>query len=134
MKQLSQRSFGVSGRRRAPTVADLLTIAVLLSLVVFLATWMPRQGAATLALVQYAGGERQVRLDMEQSFELAGPLGPTTVRVSNGSIGIDAASCPRQLCRRMGRTKHPTRGVVCIPNQIRIRVLGETGEIDAIAR
>ena len=93
MKQLSQRSFRVSGRRRAPTVADLLTIAVLLSLVVFLATWMPRQGAATLALVQYAGGERQVRLDIEQSFELSGPLGPTTVRVSHQAIRRRRFNC-----------------------------------------
>ena len=56
------------------------------------------------------------------------------VRVQGGSIWIETASCPRQLCRRMGRTNQPTRALVCIPNDIRIRVLGEAGEIDAIAR
>ena len=144
MNPPAQRSISVGGtsvggtplttRRRAPTVADLLTIAAVLLLAVLLATWMPHQGTATMAVVRHAGGEQQVRLDVTQSFEFAGPRGMTTVQIDAGSIWIAAASCPRQLCRRMGRTNQPTRAVVCIPKRIRIRVLGASGEVDAIAR
>ncbi len=127
-------SSPVSGRRRAPTPADLATIAGVLLLVVGSGLWMPHGGAAAFALVQSATVEQQVRLDVDQTLELEGPLGMTIVRVQGGSIWIETASSQRQLCRRMGRTNQPTRALVCIPNDIRIRVIGEAGEIDAIAR
>ena len=127
-------SSPISGRRRAPTPADLVAIAGVLVLVVGSGLWMPHGGSSALALVQSAAAEQQVRLDVDQTLELEGPLGLTVVRVQSGSIWVETAACPRQLCRRMGRTNHPTRALVCIPNDIRIRVLGEAGEIDAIAR
>lgn len=131
---LPLRRLSVSGRRRAPTPADLVTIVCLFLLVVFSGLWIPHGGASGLARVQSSTVDQRVRLDVDQTLELVGPLGMTLVRVQNGHIWIESAPCPRQFCRRMGRTNNPARALVCIPNDIRIRVLGKTGEIDAIAR
>ena len=136
MRQWTQRSFRSSGRRRAPTVADLLTIGLLLTASI-LATGIFQRGAPdAMALVRSEAGEVLLALnkDLVQDFE--GPQGVTQIEVHNGFVRIVQAPCRRQLCRRMGRTRSSARSLVCIPNRIRVRIIDSDGEeaIDALAR
>jgi hypothetical protein len=137
MRPWRQRTFPVSGRRRAPTPADLLTIVAVLVGTVCLAVLRPDAGRATVALVRCSDGERRVRLDVDQVLFCDGPVGRTVLRVEDGRIRIEEAPCRQQLCRRMGATNDPSRSLVCIPNRVQVRVLpgaATEGDIDARSR
>ena len=130
MTQWSQRSFRSSGRRRAPTVADLLTIALLLA-VSILSTGVFRSGpAASMALVRTAD------LNVDGTRDFQGPLGVTRVEVHDGSVAIRESPCRLQLCVRMGWTRSASRSLVCIPNRVRVRIVGDDSKeaVDALAR
>jgi hypothetical protein len=130
-----QRTFPVSGRRRAPTPADVVAIAVVVVATVGLAVLQPRGGRAVEALVRCSDGERRVRLDVDQVLTCEGPLGQTVLSVEDGRIAIVEAPCRLQLCRRMGSTNDPSRSLVCIPNRVQVRILsGPAGEADVDAR
>jgi len=137
MKPWSQRTFPVSGRRRAPTPADLATVLILLAGTVVLGFHPPRGGVATLAVIESDAGTQRVRLDVDQEVPCTGPLGTSHVQVHDGRIAIVSSPCRRQLCRRMGATNDPARSLVCIPNRIRVRILPAPGsgeDLDALAR
>ena len=59
--------------------------------------------------------------------------GHLTVRVENGSVRITDADCPDRYCVRMGSIDSPGQMLVCLPNQIVVRIVG-TGEteVDAV--
>ena len=137
MRRWWRRSFPVSGRRRAPTPADGITIVLVVAATVLLSLQLPRGGVAVAALVSCPDGEQRVRLDVDQELSCEGPLGTTRLQVRSGSIAIVQAPCRRQLCRRMGPTRQPSRSLVCIPNRVRVRVLSAAAtreDIDARAR
>lgn len=136
MRPWTQRSFRSSGRRRAPTLADLITIALLLAASI-LSTGIFKRGApAAMALVRTVGGEVLLPLDTDVIRDFEGPLGVTRVEVHNGFVRIIQSPCRLQLCRRMGQTRSASRSLVCIPNRIRVRIIGADSEeaIDALAR
>ena len=136
MTSWMQRTFRSDGRRRAPTPADLLTIAVLLVLAVASAALMPHAVVSGVAVVRHAGGEERLPLDQDVVRHLDGPRGRTEVVVEDGAVRIAAAPCRLQLCVRMGETRSPTRSLICIPNQVRVRVMAKDreGDVDALSR
>ena len=136
MNQWTQRSFPSSGRRRAPTWADLFTIVMLLAASVLSTGIFQRGPAAAMALVRTTDGEVHLPLatDMTRTFE--GPLGVTRVEVHDGFVAIRESPCRLQLCVRMGQTRSTTRSLVCIPNRVQVRIVGDDSEeaVDALAR
>jgi hypothetical protein len=136
MRPSVQRSFRNSGRRRAPTVADLVTIGLLLALSIVAAGVLQRGAPAGVALVRTADGEFVLPLDIDVVRDCNGPQGVTRLTVQRGSISVTQAPCRLQLCRRMGKTSSASRSLVCIPNRISVRILAtdDAEAIDALAR
>jgi hypothetical protein len=101
-----------------------------------------------LALPRGAGG-RAVRVEVEAAGEAAAPLdlaadgvtrvdgrlGATRVEVRGGRVRVLSSPCPRQACRHGGWIGAAGEMLVCLPNEVVIRIPGaRPGAPDAVAR
>ena len=82
-------------------------------------------------------GEQVVTLDLSRDgvHDVLGPIGVTRVEVRGGKVRVLSSPCPQQICRHGGWIGAPGALLVCLPNQVVIRVAGEpTGGPDAFTR
>jgi hypothetical protein len=123
-------------RRRAPTRADLVVLALLSAAVPLARRAAALPGDSHLVLVR-AGSQtpRVVDASHDADVEVVGPLGPALVRVRHGEVWIESAPCRNHLCQRMGRLRGPGRSLVCVPNQLLVRFApAVSGDVDTITR
>ena len=75
-------------------------------------------------------------LSEELTYVINGKNGGTnTLIIRKGYAWIEEASCPDGLCRNMGKIRNSSQSIVCLPNQVVIRITGgEPSEIDAVIR
>lgn len=74
---------------------------------------------------------KTVDLMIDQEFTVTSQGGENTVTVSDGRIGVTAATCPDQYCVERGMCSGGVQ-IVCLPNRLVIRFLGEQS-VDAVA-
>ena len=74
---------------------------------------------------------KKIRLDSVSktySFKVESKTGYNIIEVRKGSIGIKSADCPDKLCVKMGFIKDSSKPLVCLPNQLIIKI--ETSDKD----
>jgi hypothetical protein len=82
-------------------------------------------------------GKAAALLDLshEGVSEIAGPLGLTRLEVRGGRVRVLSSPCPRQSCRHGGWIGSAGEVLVCLPNEVLVRLPGRLpGAPDAIAR
>jgi hypothetical protein len=122
-------------RRRAPTVADVVLVGVLAAALPILAGRPNRATGDLRAVVRAADGREQLYdLRQDRDLEIPGPAGITLLRIQDGAVWVARAPCARHLCQRMGRLRRPGRSIVCIPNHLVVRVIGDSADVDAVTR
>lgn len=68
---------------------------------------------------------RTVELRKDQQFTVTAPEGGRNViTVRNGRLAVTEASCPDHICMEMGFRS--SGQIVCLPNRLVIRFLGQT--------
>jgi hypothetical protein len=124
------------GPRYPLTWADRIVLYAVVGLGVALLIIPSGPGGAELVRIEGAGGfSREVRLDRDAEIDVPGPLGTTVVRVEGGSVLADSSPCRQQICVGMGAARRPGAVIVCVPNEVVIRVLGDDDEThDALTR
>jgi hypothetical protein len=60
--------------------------------------------------------------------EVLGPIGVTRVEVRGGRVRVLSSPCPQQICRHGGWIGAPGSLLVCLPNEVVVRVPGEPGD------
>ena len=124
-------------RRRAPTPADLVVLALLAAAVPLARRAAAIPGDSHVVLVR-AGSQPPQVVDARRdaTIDVVGPLGPTRVRVQHGEVWIESASCRNHLCQRMGRLRGPGRSLVCVPNKLLVRFApaAPNNTVDTITR
>ena len=65
-------------------------------------------------------------------YEAVGPLGATVVECRGGYVWVHDSCCPNKLCIKLGKIKSVGQSVVCLPNQVVVRIVG-VGDVDAVA-
>jgi len=96
----------------------------------------PAAGRPAAAEVLSAGG-RVTALDLSRDavIEVTGPLGDTKVEVRGGRVRVLSSPCPRQDCRERGWIGEPGEMIVCLPNEVVVRLPGtRRGAPDAIVQ
>jgi hypothetical protein len=131
---LLRRVWGAGGARLV--VGDAVVISLLVAAVV--AASLPRPSGASHSHAQVlVSGEKVLTLDLSRDgvHDVLGPIGVTRIEVRGGKVHVVSSPCPRQICRHGGWIGEPGTLLVCLPNQVVIRVPGEpAGEADAITR
>ena len=119
-----RRVWGAGGARLL--AGDALVLALLVAAVV--AASLPRGAGGSHAVAEVVvSGETAATLDLSRDgvHDVLGPLGVTRVEVRAGRVRVLSSPCPRQICRHGGWIGAPGELLVCLPNEIVIRVPGE---------
>jgi hypothetical protein len=127
---------GTRARRPLLTWADRVVLYTLVGLGVLLLILPAGSGEARLVRIEGAAGfETTVRLDRDAEIDVPGPLGTTIVRVEAGAVRVASSPCRQQICVGMGAARKAGAVIVCVPNEVVVRVLGDTDEVhDALTR
>jgi hypothetical protein len=126
----------VAGRRYPLTWADRIVLYALVGLGVAFLLTTARSGPAQSVRIEGAGGFGLTAvLDEDATYEIRGPLGTTVVRVEGGAARVESSPCRQQICVRMGAARKPGAVVVCVPNEVVVRVMGSVDRVqDATTR
>ena len=131
---LLRRVWGPSGARLL--VGDAVVLSLLVAAVV--AASLPRTAGGSPSKAQVVvSGEKVLTLDLSRDgfHDVLGAIGVTRVEVRGGKVRVISSPCPRQICRHGGWIGEPGTLLVCLPNEVVIRVPGEPpGAQDAITR
>ena len=93
----------------------------------------PRDTANQQTVIQiYQDGQliQELSPDTDRTIELTGDY-TNTVEVRNGRVAIIASDCPGEDCVHSGWISSIGRSIVCLPNRVEIRMIGEA-EVDFI--
>lgn len=75
-------------------------------------------------------------LDTDVHTHIPGPLSETEVIIQDGSVHIPASPCRDKICISMGQISRPGQWIICLPNDVFVRVEGveaEDREVDDVA-
>jgi hypothetical protein len=128
------RIWGPGGVRLL--LGDAAVLALLCAAVVALSVPGAAGGRPARADVE-AAGNVVTTLDLARDGvgEVNGPLGVTRVEVRGGRVRVLTSPCPRQACRHGGWIGAAGEVLVCVPNEIVIRLPGQrAAATDAVAR
>ncbi len=131
---LMARIWGPGGVRLL--LGDVAVLVLLCAAVI--ASAMPKTagGRPVRAEVEYAG-KVVAALDLARDgvSEINGAIGVTRIEVRGGRVRVLSSPCPRQACRHGGWIGSAGEMLVCLPNQVVIRLPGQrAGAIDAVVR
>ncbi len=123
------------GRGNFIKIGDILVFTAVIALTVFLFTRTFAGDASAVRLkVTAPSFEEHYSLDQQKLLEVPGPLGNTTVVISDGRAWIQDSPCKEKICIKMGKIKRPGEQAVCLPNRVIIEVEGNRKSIDAVTR
>lgn len=116
--------------------ADLLAVAavVLPAAVIFFLFLLPARTEGACVRI-YQNGRLLHTLSLEQDRELS-VTGQycCTVTVRDGAVAVTRSDCPGEDCVHSGWIRSPGRSIVCLPNGLEIRVVGQNGDVDFVVR
>ena len=126
-----------------PSVLKILTaFDVLLIAVILLA------GTSGIFLVKAAGHEGKTveifissrlagiyPLAEERIIEIDGKTGKIFIEIADKMVWIEETTCPHKVCQRMGKKKNANDLIICVPNEMIIKIPGKRKElIEAITQ
>ena len=113
---------------------DVLAVVLVALLAVLVAVcFIPRNSSAPVVEEIYQAGKllKTLPLDQDTTLEISG-LYTNTVSVKNGQIAITASDCPGEDCVHSGAIRSSGRSLVCLPNEVEVRVVAQTSDVDFV--
>ena len=113
---------------------DVLAIAlVALFAVVVLICYIPKSQTGSVEAQIYQEGVllKTLPLDADTSFDVVGKY-INTITVENGKIAITASDCPGEDCVHSGAIHSSGRSLVCLPNEVEVRVVNSHSDVDFV--
>jgi hypothetical protein len=112
------------------TIADKFLIGglLLISFASFpLVRWATREGD-TVQIEAAGTAYATLALDKDQTLAVPGPLGQTEVVIRNHEVFVQASPCRNKICVHSGPIARSGQFIVCVPNQVVVRVIGTKGQ------
>ena len=73
-------------------------------------------------------------LNDDQTVEIKQDGKTNIVRIEDGKVLMESASCKNQVCVHTGRISHAGQSIVCLPNRVSVTIEGkEAGGYDAVS-
>ena len=113
---------------------DVLAIAAVLILAVVVAlSYLPKDPSGPVKAQVYLEGElvKTLSLDEDTCFTISGAY-TNEITVKNGQIAITASDCPGEDCVHSGAIKATGRSIVCLPNELEVRVISGASDVDFV--
>ena len=109
---------------------DIIFIAVILavSLIAVGIMMLTRREGGEVAV--YVGGEEVARYPLSENGEYS-VNGTNVFVIENGEVYMKSSTCVGyQDCIEAGRIKFKNQTIVCLPNQVELRIVGEADDGD----
>jgi len=120
------------------TLGDIILILLMCLVAAGLSVFLPSRIVAAGDLVFIQSGPKLIgrySLNIDRVVSVEGPLGETKVQIKAGRVSILSSPCPNHYCVKMGDISGGGTALLCVPNQIIVRVGGdESMQLDAISR
>ncbi len=114
---------------------DKITL-VMLFLFIFLSLFLTREltsPGGRKAVIMWKGKEvKKISLEGEKKLRVRGSLGEMILVVKEGKIRILKSKCPLKVCLERGWISSRGEEIICIPNEVRVKIEGENREFDEI--
>jgi len=95
--------------------------------------WRAEGGRGERASIWVAGRQyREVPLSQPRTLEVDGPLGTSTIQVRDGKVRVVDSPGRQKLCVRAGWLSRSGESVICLPNQVVVRVAGGQPRFDSM--
>ena len=116
-----------------PTFCDAIVVVLVLALAIGTAWWfyggLSRSGPAEYIVTHR--GEEIARGDLAEPCEITVDGEYHLQIVCDGkSISVAHSDCPTQDCVRTGKATHPGQSIVCLPEQVIVKLVGIKTESD----
>ena len=73
-------------------------------------------------------------LSSDQTVEVKKNGKTNIIRIEDGKVLMEQASCKNQVCVHTGRISHSGQSIVCLPNRVSVTIEGkEAGGYDAVS-
>lgn len=77
---------------------------------------------------------KEVPLNKSEELTIKTKSGYNKVKVHDGGVEIEDASCPDKVCVKTGFVNKSNKNIVCIPNKVSIKIVSnEKNDIDVIS-
>ena len=74
---------------------------------------------------------KTLSLDTDTSFEITGKY-TNVITVQDGNIAITSSDCPGEDCVHSGAISSTGRSIVCLPNEVEVRVVNAASDVDFV--
>lgn len=115
------------------TRADYLAIlfAALLLPYLYATHWSSGEVGSTVSVMN--GDETtQLSLAHNQTVQIKGALGTSTLNITDGKIRFTTSPCLGKQCIHSGWLEHAGEFAACLPNRVSVAVLGNEPRFDSI--
>jgi hypothetical protein len=113
---------------------DFLAIAAVVLIAFFVAVgFLPNQNGGAVQAEVYHQGQlvKTLSLEEESSFEISGDY-TNVITVENGKVAITVSDCPGEDCVHSGAISVSGRSIVCLPNEVEVRVVNAQSDVDFV--
>lgn len=88
-----------------------------------------------IVIIEVEGKEvRRINLPSVENVKIKGARGVTLVEVQEHKVRVFESDCPNQTCVKQGWISYKGQNIICVPNQVVVRIEGENESYDAITR
>ncbi|MCL2211130.1 MAG: NusG domain II-containing protein [Treponema sp.] len=86
------------------------------------------------ALIRSRDGEWTFPVEAEETLDISGPLGITTVKLGKNKAWIESSPCDNQTCVAAGFITRNGQWAACLPNNVLLMIHGlGGGDVDSVA-
>ncbi|MEW6087578.1 MAG: NusG domain II-containing protein [bacterium] len=78
--------------------------------------------------------EKNIKLPQNMIFDNHGKDGWLKIEISGRKVRVLDSSCPNKLCVNSGWINKSGESIICLPNRVVIKIVGEEKEFDGITR
>ena len=108
-----------------------IAVVILLAIAVGL-LFLPKSAEGASVEIYHNGAlVKTIPLSAQEEFTLEGDY-VNIIRVWDGRVAIIQADCPGMDCVHSGSISSPGRSLVCLPNGVEVRIVGQSGDVDFV--
>ncbi len=84
-------------------------------------------------LIEASGKTTRFSLNDSRIVFISGRKGNLELEIASGKVRVRQANCPNQICVRSGWISRTGQTIICVPNQVILRIEGEAlSPVDAV--
>lgn len=112
--------------RKGDWFAIIGVVALTIAVACFYGSLSSTEGVQTVQIFQNNQLLKEVSLDAEITIPVEGDY-RNVIEISEGMVAIIESDCPGADCVHSGSISKVGRSIVCLPNKVEVRIVGEGG-------